>query len=192
MSTGTERSASAGVRVSKATIREDILQSFPGLFGTKTINGREVNVEQEIATLAQELHPEIAAALTARRALLRSPAQVHEKYAWPKWDDTFEDPVTGQFWTYRQIVQGLLEECRLAIAIPGSTVHQQDGGGLAQGEVLFCSLARCDGDFVCPGDSVASALCPHRIGPRRQVHAIVACRGYCHGSNRRAGDDQCG
>jgi hypothetical protein len=29
MSTGTERSASAGVRVSKATIREDILQSFP-------------------------------------------------------------------------------------------------------------------------------------------------------------------
>ena len=49
MSTGTERSASAGVRVSKATIREDILQSFPGLFGTKTINGREINVEQEIA-----------------------------------------------------------------------------------------------------------------------------------------------
>jgi malate synthase len=109
MSTGTERSASAGVRVSKATIREDILQSFPGLFGTKTINGREVNVEQEIAALAQELHPEIAAALTARRALLRSPAPVREKYGWPKWDDTFEDPVTGQFWTYRQIVQGLID-----------------------------------------------------------------------------------
>ena len=109
MSTGTERSASAGVRVSKATIREDILQSFPGLFGTKTINGREVNVEQEIAALAQELHPEIAAALTARRALLRSPAPVREKYSWPKWDDTFEDPVTGQFWTYRQIVQGLID-----------------------------------------------------------------------------------
>jgi malate synthase len=109
MSTGTERSASAGVRVSKATIREDILQSFPGLFGTKTINGREVNVEQEIAALAQELHPEIAAALTARRALLRSPAPVREKYAWPKWDDTFEDPVTEQSWTYRQIIQGLID-----------------------------------------------------------------------------------
>ncbi|MBE9471650.1 MAG: malate synthase [Chloroflexi bacterium] len=90
-------------------MREDILQSFPGLFGTKTINGREVNVEEEIAALAQELHPEIAAALTARRALLRSPAPVREKYAWPKWDDTFEDPVTGQFWTYRQIVQGLID-----------------------------------------------------------------------------------
>ncbi len=109
MSTGTERSASAGVRVSKATIREDILQSFPGLFGTKTINGREINVEQEIAALAQELHPEIAAALTARRALLQSPAPVREKYAWPKWDDTFKDPVTGQFWTYRQIIQGLID-----------------------------------------------------------------------------------
>ena len=109
MSTGTERSASAGVRVSKATIREDILQGFPGLFGTKTIKGREVNVEQEIAALAQELHPEIAAALTARRALLRSPAPVREKYAWPKWDDTFEDPVTGQSRTYRQIVQGLID-----------------------------------------------------------------------------------
>jgi len=95
--------------VDKAMIREDILQSFPGLFGTKTINGREVNVEQEIAALARELHPEIAAALMARRALLRSPAPVREKYAWPRWDDKFEDPVTEQFWTYRQIIQGLID-----------------------------------------------------------------------------------
>ncbi len=109
MSTDTEHSESAGVRTSKATIREDILQDFPGLFGTKTINGRKVDVEQEIAALARELHPEIAAALTARRELLSSPAPVREKYGWPKWDDTFEDPVTGQFWTYRQIVQGLID-----------------------------------------------------------------------------------
>ena len=95
--------------VDKAIIREDILKSFPRLFGTKTINGRKVNVEQEIATLAKELHPEIAAALTSRRALLHSPAPVREKYAWPKWDNTFEDPVTEQFWTYRQIVQGLID-----------------------------------------------------------------------------------
>jgi len=93
----------------KAIIREDILQSFPGLFGTKTINGRKVNVEREIAALAKELHPEIAAALTARRALLHSPETVRAKYAWPKWDDTFEDPVTKQFWTYHQIVQGMID-----------------------------------------------------------------------------------
>jgi len=109
MSTGTERSATARVRIAEAMIREDILQRFPGLFGTKTINGREVNVERAIAALVGELDPEIAAALTARRALLRSPAPVREKYAWPKWDDTFEDPVTGQFWTFRQIVQGLID-----------------------------------------------------------------------------------
>jgi malate synthase len=105
MSTDTEHSESADV----AIIRDDILQSFPGLFGIKKINGKEINVEQEIAALARELHPEIAAVLTARGDLLRSPAPVSEKYAWPKWDDSFEDPVTGQFWTYRQIVQGLID-----------------------------------------------------------------------------------
>ncbi len=93
----------------EAVIREDIFQKFPELFGTKTINGREVHVEQMIATLTRELGPEIAAALTARRGLLQSPAPVEEKYAWPKWDDAFEDPATGQLWTYRQIIQGLID-----------------------------------------------------------------------------------
>src|SRR2546428_5615694 len=90
-------------------IREDILQKFPELFGTKTINGRKVNVEETIAALARELGPDIAAALSARGALLQSSAAVREKYAWPKWDDTFEEPVTGQFRTFRQIVQGLVD-----------------------------------------------------------------------------------
>ncbi len=90
-------------------IREDILQKFPDLFGTKKVNNREVNIERTIATLTQELAPEIAAALTARRALLQSPAPVSKKYAWPKWDEKFEDSVTGQFWTFRQIVQGLID-----------------------------------------------------------------------------------
>jgi len=90
-------------------IREDILQKFPDLFGTKKVNGREVDVEEAIATLTRELGPEIAAALIARRVLLRSPAPVREKYSWPKWDDTFEDPLTGKFWTFRQIIQGLID-----------------------------------------------------------------------------------
>ena len=93
----------------RAVIREDILQKFPDIFGTKKVNGRDVNVEQTIATLTQELNPHIAVALTARRALLQSPAPVREKYAWPKWDDRFEDPVSGQFWTFRHIVQGLID-----------------------------------------------------------------------------------
>src|SRR5437773_1511650 len=90
-------------------IREDILQKFPDLFGTKKVNGREVNVEQTIATLTRELSPEIAAALTARRALLQSPAPVRNKYAWPKWHETFDDPVSGKPWTFRQIVQGMID-----------------------------------------------------------------------------------
>jgi malate synthase len=97
------------LRRAEAVIREDIFQEFPDLFGTKKVNGREINVEQTIATLTRELSPEIAAALTARRALLQSPMPVGKKYAWPMWDDTFEDGVTGQFWTFRQIVQGLID-----------------------------------------------------------------------------------
>jgi len=90
-------------------IHADIFQKFPELFGTQAVNGREVNVEQTIATLTEELRPEIAAALTARRELLQSTEPVRERYAWPDWNDKFEDPITGNHWTYRQIVQGMID-----------------------------------------------------------------------------------
>jgi malate synthase len=92
-----------------ALVRDDILQSFPTLFGTKKVNGREINIQETIATLTRELRSEIAAVLSARRALLQSPAPVREKYAWPKWEETFADPVTGRSWTFRQIVQGMID-----------------------------------------------------------------------------------
>ncbi len=95
--------------MAQAVIREDILRKFPHLFGTKIVNGREINTERTIATLTQELRPEIAAALSARRMRLQSSAPVGQKYSWPKWDDAFEDPVTAQLWTFHQIVQGLLD-----------------------------------------------------------------------------------
>jgi len=59
--------------------------------------------------LTRELRPEVAAALTARRALLHSLAPLREKYAWPKWDETFADPVTGKPRTFRRIVQGMVD-----------------------------------------------------------------------------------
>ncbi|HYG66528.1 MAG TPA: malate synthase, partial [Anaeromyxobacteraceae bacterium] len=90
-------------------IRQDVLSQFPGLFGTKRVNGREVNVEETIAALTREVRPAIAAALSARRALLGSGAPVRERYAWPSWEERFEDPVTGKEWTFRQIVQGLVD-----------------------------------------------------------------------------------
>jgi malate synthase len=93
----------------KTMIRQDILQTFPELFGNKKVNGRDVNVEQTIATLTRELRPAIAEVLSARRALLLSPAPVAEKYAWPKWSDKFDDPVSGRPWTFRQIVEGMID-----------------------------------------------------------------------------------
>ncbi|HET7826135.1 MAG TPA: malate synthase [Anaeromyxobacter sp.] len=90
-------------------IRSDILQKFPDLFGKKRVNGRDVDVEQTIDTLTRELRPDIARALAARQALLSSPAGVREKYAWPRWDERFDDPVSGKPWTFRQIVQGLVD-----------------------------------------------------------------------------------
>jgi malate synthase len=90
-------------------IRQDILQTFPDLFGTKKVNGREIDVEKTIATLTRELRPEIAAALTARRNLLESREPVRKRYGWPAWQETFEDPVSGKAWTFRQIVQGLVD-----------------------------------------------------------------------------------
>lgn len=90
-------------------IREAILQQFPELFGTKNVNGRDVNVEETIATLTRELRPAIAEALNARRTQLESPEPVRTKYAWPKWDESFEDPIAGRPWTFRQIVQGMID-----------------------------------------------------------------------------------
>ena len=90
-------------------IREDILQQFPELFGTKKVNGRDVNVEETITTLTRELRPAFAEVLNARRALLESSEPVRRKYAWPKWDESFEDPVSGGSWTFRNIVQGMID-----------------------------------------------------------------------------------
>jgi malate synthase len=90
-------------------IREDILRQFPELFGSKTINGREINVEETIATLTRELRPAIAEALSARRALLESAEPVRSKYGWPAWEETFDDPITGRSWTFRHIVQGMID-----------------------------------------------------------------------------------
>jgi malate synthase len=90
-------------------VREDVLQQFPQIFGVKQANGREIDVEETIASLTRELRPAIAEALAARRALLASKEPVRTKYAWPSWDESFEDPISGRPWRFRQIVQGLID-----------------------------------------------------------------------------------
>ncbi len=90
-------------------VRNDILEGFNELFGTRQVNGREINVEETIATLTRELRPAIADAMTVRRTLLNSTAPVHERYGWPKWDESFEDPASGSRWSFHQIVTGLID-----------------------------------------------------------------------------------
>jgi malate synthase len=93
----------------RAVVRSDVLGQFPDLFSTKVVNGRRIEVDEVIGTLTADLRPAIAAALSARRARLESAAPVREKYAWPDWNERFEDPVTGRPWTLRDIVQGLID-----------------------------------------------------------------------------------
>ena len=90
-------------------IRQDILQRFPELFGDKTVNGRKVNIQETIAELTRELGPALAEAMTARRALLGSSAPVSKRYGWPDWGKKYQDPVSGKSWSFRQIVQGMID-----------------------------------------------------------------------------------
>ena len=90
-------------------IRADVLQQFPTIFGKQTVNGRVLDVDETITLLSREIEPAIAEALSARRAILAAPAPVSGKYAWPSWDESFQDPISGKPWTYRQIVQGLVD-----------------------------------------------------------------------------------
>lgn len=90
-------------------IRADVLQKFPELFGKKKVNGRELDVDQTIETLVRELEPEIEAVLRERQRLLSSKEPVSKRYAWPAWEEKFTDPVSGKPWTYRDIVQGMVD-----------------------------------------------------------------------------------
>ena len=90
-------------------IRDEILQKFPALFGNKKVNGRQIDVDEAITILTRKLRPRIREVLSKRRALLQSPAPVREKYSWPKWDDTFDDPMSAKSWTFSQIVQGMID-----------------------------------------------------------------------------------
>ena len=54
---------------SSATVRADILQKYSDLFGTKTVNGRQVHVEELIARLSRSTRGEFASLMQARHQL---------------------------------------------------------------------------------------------------------------------------
>ena len=91
-------------------IREDYLQKFPDLFGTKKVNGRDVNVEQNHC----HPHPRVAPRHRCRpdrapRAAAISCAGHARSMPGRSGTTRFEDPVSGKSWTYRQIVQGMID-----------------------------------------------------------------------------------
>ena len=99
----------AGASKAAVVIGEGVRKLFPDLFGSKMVDGRSVNVEETIGILYNELNEAIEQALTERRRVLESKISVSEKYSIPKWEEKFHDPVTGQVLSFRQIVQGLID-----------------------------------------------------------------------------------
>ena len=94
---------------SAVNIDEEIYKSFGDLFGEKIVNGRRLSVEETIGTLTAELEADIEKALVERRRLLNSRDPVIARYAFPSWDTRFEHPVDGSVRSFREIVQGLID-----------------------------------------------------------------------------------
>ncbi|MFP3132575.1 MAG: malate synthase [Nitrososphaeria archaeon] len=93
----------------RVKLSNKVVQKYSELFGEKTVNGKKLVVEDVIAQVYDEVRDLWEAALKKRRELLDSPLKVREKYSIPKWDEIYEDPVTGEKRTYREIVQGLID-----------------------------------------------------------------------------------
>src|SRR5207237_1997951 len=70
-----------------ASVRADILQKYPDLFGTKTIGGRKANVEELIARLTRATRDEFAVLMQARH-------QLHDRVAHRQGQYDFLDPAT--------------------------------------------------------------------------------------------------
>jgi malate synthase len=93
---------------SSASVRADILQNYPDLFGTKTIGGRQVNVEALIARLTRATRGEFAALMQARH-------QLHDRVAHRQGQYDFLDAATqvsdpdGNRATVGDIRQGMLD-----------------------------------------------------------------------------------
>jgi len=93
---------------SSATVRADIQQKYSDLFGSRTVNGRQVNVEQLIAQLTRATRADFASLMQARH-------QLHQRIAHKQGQYDFLDPSTvvtdadGNRATVGDIRQGMLD-----------------------------------------------------------------------------------
>ena len=93
----------------RVKLSRKVIKKYSELFGEKIVNGRKLVVEEVIAQVYDEVKDLWEASLKKRREILDSPLKVREKYSIPKLDEVYEDPVTGEKRTYREIVQGLID-----------------------------------------------------------------------------------
>ena len=77
---------------SSATVRADILQKYSDLFGTKTVNGRQVHVEELIAQLTRATRGEFASLMQARHELHNRVAHRQVQYEFLEPSTQLSDP----------------------------------------------------------------------------------------------------
>ena len=91
-----------------AVIRQDILQAYPDIFGTKTIEGRPVNVEALIARLTLDTRDAFRDLLQARHAFQARVARKEARYDFLDGGERIGDP-DGHDATVSDIRQGMLD-----------------------------------------------------------------------------------
>jgi malate synthase len=124
------------------TIRPDIYSRHRNLFGAKTVNGRQIVVEDLIAELTAETKDELGVLLHARHQHQDMVAQRREQYAFLPMQTTVSD-ADGQTATVGEIRQGLLDgffgrhtpkawQLSSSVPIPADTMrHGLEGTGPA-------------------------------------------------------------
>ncbi len=94
--------------VSHVEIDENVYNKYSGLFGEKIINNKKMIVEDIIYNIYKNVNALISKALNERRKLINSPDTVINKYNF-KMNETFIDIVTGNKFTFKDIIQGLID-----------------------------------------------------------------------------------
>ena len=95
-------------QASSASVRADLLQNYSERFGTRTIAGRKVNVEELVAQLTRDTRDEFAALMSARHELHGRVASKQLQYDFIDPHVTVTDP-DGNRATVADIRQGMLE-----------------------------------------------------------------------------------
>jgi len=95
-------------QASPASVRADLLQNYSELFGTKTIDGRKVNVEELVAQFTRDTRDEFAVLMKARHELHGRVASKQLQYDFLDPHVTVTDPDDNRA-TVADIRQGMLD-----------------------------------------------------------------------------------